>query len=554
MKKFITALFVVCFATHVYGASTATLDKTESSLSDIVTLSITTDENTSFEPDLSVLRDNFNVVSTAVAQQSYIINGKAQSSRTWKIGLLPLKTGKITIPALNLGNQKTEPILLTVTDTPSNIAVPVSSSDTVQTAKPRYVLEAFLDNKEKDIYLQQQFNYIVTLTDDGSIEQGEPSFEPTDDFIITPLGMQTSQDPNGNRKTSFSYAFFAQKSGKIKIPKVNFSGLSYQHSNPAHIFGGGFFQIQMPSFFGMETPVHLAFDGPVVHILAAPKENNGSWWLPADNVTLEEKWIDAPKNLSIGTPFVRQITLEAEGLTAEQLPDINLDDVEGMKVYQEKPTAETKTSQMLVIGKQTVLVTYIPDSAGTLTLPEIKIKWFDLKDGQFKYAMIDKKTLYIKGNKEPYVAPKKTNSSGQKFHETKKMHPFIIALLAFIAGLFVAYFLFKPKNKKQANQNNNTPKIKITAHTDLKKLRDNVILSTAQSFPDREIKNLKDVSNMFLDVDLNTAIEELNSAMYDQNNKHTFDQKRFIKIFKQAIKNAKKQKVESFDPLPKLYK
>jgi hypothetical protein len=53
-----------------------------------------------------------------------------------------------------------------------------------------------------------------------------------------------------------------------------------------------------------------------------PAASPAHWWLPARKVAMKDAWSVEPAGLSAGDEVVRTITVEAEGVRPEQIPDI----------------------------------------------------------------------------------------------------------------------------------------------------------------------------------------------------------------------------------------
>ena len=562
MKKYLFALFLGLYAIDCMAAVDAQISASQAGIDDVLILTITSSDTSSAQPDLTPLRDMFEVVSSSVSHQTSIINGRMSSQNIWKIGLKALQTGKLVIPPLTVGTQKTAPIDVVITNTPSAIAAPVQNSQAVaQTDSPLYALSAELKTDAAP-FIGEQMRYFVTLTDDGTIEDGAPSFEPTTDFIIKSLGNPQVQTlGNGKRQITFAFAIFSLKSGKVKIPTVYFKGYAYQKPDVDNVFGGGFFNIRMPSVFGLQTPVNLAFEGPEIDIRPAVADYHGPWWLPATNVTLTANFIDMPQTLTEGMPLVREITLEAQGLTDTQLPELRFDNVKGFKVYAEKPTGETTIHNNTLVGIQKTRVTYIPNASGPLVLDAVTVPWFDLTTGQVKEAVLERQVLDIQPNPNLTEALPKQNAKQapslenvKTLSETSLQNPYITAAIAFIIGLVAAMVFLRPrKAKNPAPKKENVDYLKNIEHQkDIKKLRDDIILWARQHYTTQNISNLQDVADLLNNDDFTRQVQQLNTALYDQNSPHNFDRKNFIRVFKRALKSAPKKKTS--DPLPPLYK
>ena len=562
MKKYLLVMILILISKVVAASVSANLSADEVGIDDVFELTIKTDADSANTPDLTPLKDDFYIVSHLVSHQNYIINGKAQAETTWKIGLKPLNKGLLIIPSLNVGSQKTAPLQIMVTNAPSAITNTSKTPDEkAQSAIPDYALEAHLD-KNTIFFIGQEMDYIVTLTDDGTIEQGEPSFEPTTDFIIKPLeDTKIVQNKEGRRQISFKFALFALKSGKLTLPTVYFKGYAYSKPDTDNFFGTGFFSIRMPSVFGIEKPVNLSFKGREIEIKPVPETYPAKWWLPAQNVRIKSNFVDLPSKLVQGMPIVRQITIEADGLTDTQLPELEFEDISGLKIYPEKPLGETLIKAGQLTGIQKNLITYIPEDSGVVTLPEIKVTWFDLTTNKIQQAVLPKEILSIKQNpnmpsmqteaKNDVFLPQKTSES-KNF--TLPTNPYVMAGIAFILGILAAMLILRPKNTnpKPVKEQQIDYFKAIEKQKDIKKLRDSVILWAQQHFPHSHITNLKDVAMLLNNEAFDEQVKKLNTALYNENNKADFDIKRFVKVFKNAVKTNPKAKKS--EPLPPLYK
>ena len=77
-------------------------------------------DNFDTQPDLDVLDKDFTVYNTSTSSNTIIINGQQRSQFEMIVTLMPNKTGKLTIPAIKVGNQSTKPISIEVDKELSN--------------------------------------------------------------------------------------------------------------------------------------------------------------------------------------------------------------------------------------------------------------------------------------------------------------------------------------------------------------------------------------------------------------------------------------------------
>ena len=80
--------------------------------------------------------------------------------------------------------------------------------------------------------------------------------------------------------------------------------------------------------------------------------------------------------------------IAAKGLTAVQLPDLKFEDIAGLKQYPDKPLIEDKPDSTGITGYKQIKVALIPARAGTYTLPEIKLQWWNTKTSKQEVAII----------------------------------------------------------------------------------------------------------------------------------------------------------------------
>ena len=562
MKKFFFAFITfILYAQISFAAVTASVSSQNVQTGQPFTFEITSDSATQERPDLSVLKDLFDVVSTSVSQKSYIINGKASSQTIWRFSLVTQKTGRQLIPSISLGAEKTDPVFIDASDQPE---VKILDNNTeqkpTQTPSPRYNLSAELKKTAYPPFIQQQLTYIVTLEDDGNLQGDAPYFENSDDFIIRPLAEPSvSTSPNGKRLVSFPFALFAQKSGRLKLPDVQFDGVSYQTPDSVNFFDTGFFQIQMPSIFGIQTPVHLKAEGKTIEIKPALSDYEGKWWLPAEKITLSSGFQDMPQSITQGTPIVREITLKAEGLTDTQLPELSFAANDDFRIYPEKPSVVSASTKQKIISEQKTLVTYIPQKAGDLELPEISVIWYNTQTQKIEKAIIPSTVIHISEvKKSAPVSPKNDFSQKSSEHFSNKFlseNPFYFYIgiaAAFICGILLSFLLFKLTNRAPTtHQKANKVLKRAQPQNDLKLLRDDIISKTQKAYPKHLITNLEDVAEILGDELLKKEKALFLKALYS-GDQSSFNAETFLKTYHKAVKN-KQKKTKEKEPIPPLY-
>jgi len=98
----------------------------------------------------------------------------------------------------------------------------------------------------------------------------------------------------------------------------------------------------------------------------------------------------------VGEPFTRTIEIQAEGLTAAQLPPLlEQAHIQGFKMYPDKPELEQKVEQEGLVGVRREKVAMVPMQAGRITLPEIRVRWWNVRTGQVQSSIIAAREIEV---------------------------------------------------------------------------------------------------------------------------------------------------------------
>ena len=155
---------VVVFVCLLYAASavatvTARVDRPTVDINESFTLEIVVDSNTDLEPDLTVLEENYFVGQVSKLSNTSIINGDIRRSLTWTVMLMPKATGEQFIPAIELGNERSNPVRILVNE---------------QTNAPPGEADVFVTSEVdlEETYVQSQILYRIR------IYRGVPTRQP----------------------------------------------------------------------------------------------------------------------------------------------------------------------------------------------------------------------------------------------------------------------------------------------------------------------------------------------------------------------------------------
>ena len=385
-----TFLFFSIVATTVVHAAniTVTTSRNPVALDDSFHLVYEADSSVDDDPDFSPIYKNFDVLNSSQSTNMRSVNGSWSMKKTWDLAVMAKTVGKFTIPAIAFGNDTSPAIQVTVSNSTSPNSV---SPDGQSTIPAKIFLESSIDKKTG--WVQSQLIYTVRLLRTVSIAGAsitDPVTSDADAIIqkISEDNYQTTR--NGIRYEVFErrYAIFPQKSGQLKINPATFEG-RVNAEQPRTIFD----QFRMSGQLK-----RLRSKAISATIKAAPATINLQDWLPATEVQLVEEWSDDIQNIKTGDPVTRTITLAAVGLTAVQLPDLKFEEIDGLKQYPDKPITEDRASTSGITGLKQIKVALIPTVAGSYTLPEIKLQWWNTETNKKETAIIPEKVLVAAGS------------------------------------------------------------------------------------------------------------------------------------------------------------
>lgn len=573
--------FLLLFALPAAADSlTASVDNTEVAEGETVLLKIAYDGNNgnTLHPDLSVLQNNYTVYSTSTSLQSNYINGQSMQKREWNVQLLPHGKGKQTIPSINVGQYKTQPIDINVVSAGTQPKLKKPQNRGGQAAKEaEFKIDLTVDNQKP--YVQQQINAVLTVSDNRGITlQDMPEFSQTNDWVIKTLRQPTSDTKNGQREIKFYYALFPQKSGIVELPVAQINGFYtvYDEDDPVQQNVSGFFRLldmDVKSMFGVQKKVVLKTDKATVNVKPVAAENGDNWWLPSSAVSLYSKWENQEPQFKVGETVARQFVLTAAGVAETQLPDIEFSETPNIKQYPESPQTETIVNNDIVYSRSTVRVVYIPQDSGMQTLPEVKVAWFDVAQNKMQYAVIPETKIKVIGGKEQIqtaaeniAAQVKTSEVEAEKHEKTETLPagnnknielnhILLMFVAFCAGLLICFLLMRKNNRNDDEKRGISAYIAAISedfkNVDYHRVRDDILAFAGKIFTNHQINNLNDVADCIDNPDFTREMENLNCILYAGKTTE-LNEKFIIDVLKKAAKKKKTSKMNK--PLPDLYK
>jgi len=514
-----------CLLTFIGQASAAitqSVDRNEIHAGESFVFTIQIDNDSGAEPDLSLIPKEFTIISNSQYQQMSYVNGRSSTIKGWKIKLSTLKTGTITIPPINVGNEKTQAVTLNIKDT----------SDRVDLQGQNKAIFLETDISSDKGYVQQQIIFTVKLYRAINTHYARLTEPTAGDSIIEKLGDDVQYDKTIDNTryvvTERRYAIFPQQSGELEIDSVNFTA----DINDPNSRGNNRF---------LNTTRPISVNSKPIKIEVEPQPTTASSpWMPALEVVLADRWTPVTEELTVGEPVTWTILLYAQGLSESQLPEIKLPKVSGLQFYPDTPQKERQINDRGILGQRIEKLAVIPSKEGKITIPAIEVKWWDTESNTEKTASIAARTFNVVAGEATVITqsepeqigpvveqPKIQEDSVSNYWKTAAIGFLILWLITLIgyikAGSRSATRLDKRPAKKQGKQPTLTESQLLKNLTHAIKANqlesiESCLLKWASSLGSTQILSLGQLVSRLTEQSIKDKINQLQSSRYSSNN------------------------------------
>ncbi|WP_295402909.1 BatD family protein [uncultured Thiocystis sp.] len=408
--KLLSGLSILLLATSLAWAATlqVQLDRHRLTAQDTLTLRLIADGTTSGEPDFAPLTQDFDILSRGQSKTTSIVNGAMSHTRQWTLELAPKRIGTLSIPSLSFGNALSQSLTVEVTE--------ANSGDPETGSRPIF-LEADADTKTP--YVQQTFEYRVRAYFQDEPLRATLSDPVAEGATIERIGEDRGGEEfvDGQRYLAIErrYRVIPNRSGPLAIqgprleaviPETRAGRQRDPFADLDQAFGGSLFQ-GFPTMPGLGNPGRRLVDraGDLAIQVRAQPDGSETPWLPATSVQIADEWTPSQPTLRVGEPLTRTLTVTAQGVTAAQLPTLDLGALDGVQVYPDQPQGEDLSGASVPTAIKSFKVALVPTRAGALTLPEIRLPWWDTVADEPRVAVVPARTLEVAAAPSGGAAP-----------------------------------------------------------------------------------------------------------------------------------------------------
>lgn len=515
VKGVLLVLMLLALPLQAITQLSADVDKNPLLQGEAVTLEVRADARLAADAiNFRALERDFTVMVPSVSTSTLVINGQASQSTSWKVVLLPKKTGQFTIPAFTLQGHSTAPITLQVLE---------ASAQVQSNSSQELFLQASIEHS--NLYVQQLSYYQVTIYFNGDLQRGSLSEPVLEGASLVQVGQDSdgSELVNGIRYRTITrrYAIIPQRSGSFTIAPPTFSGEMVDRDSARYNY-----------FARTKTVVQQA--KPIdITVQAIPEDFPGNW-LVAGLVTLNEEWSPDQAELKQGEPVTRTITLSAVDVAENQLPDLQQGFPEGLRLYQEQPQTKSAQRNGRMVAQKIFTTAVIANKAGELELPEVVVPWWNSQTNQLDYARLPARTLTVA------VAENKlsqTTAGAMQSEQTNTAataqtlavisedaawqwnHLTSLISVLWLLSLCVGYLLWQLKTPGEIASNNNRVKfdhnkLKAACKQNNAPAAKAELLRFAHQQLDVRSQSLSQLGAIFNDKELARQLHQLNAALY----------------------------------------
>jgi hypothetical protein len=399
VRSILVAIVALALSLPALAGVNAWLDRNQVEPGDTVQLTLQRDGQGGGDPDISPLRRDFDIIGTSSGSSVRIINGNVSSQRQVSVTLSPKHAGSIPVPALDWAGERTPALALTV----GGAGGSARGGAATGAARPRVYLETSVEPKQP--YVQAATTVTVRLYAAEPLYQANLDLPQGSDALVQKLGddSQTSETVGGReyRVITRKYLIFPQHSGQLRLDgpvlEAQVADRTQQGLFGADPMFGNFFGNS--PFGGMVASRPLRLHGNDIELDVRPRPAAAGTgdWLPARTLRLSEDWNPAGNDIQVGSPITRRIVVQAEGLTAAQLPDLgaHITAPDGFKVYPDQARLNTTVKADEVVGTREQNIAFIADRAGTVTVPAVRVAWWDTVANAAREATLPARSFHV---------------------------------------------------------------------------------------------------------------------------------------------------------------
>lgn len=249
--------------------------------------------------------------------------------------------------------------------------------------------------------------------------------------------------------------------------------------------------------------------------------------------------------VTVGVPITQTITITAEGLTPEQITPLDFTESTKYRTYPDQPQLSQSLSNSGIVSQRVESRAIVPSQSGTIILPAINLKWWDIETQKEQTAELPSLTLDVlpafeTSENSPQISKFNTNNlvpnltiTGENQNPSKQTHSRPLVITSLILNSILIIIVLIMFQQRRALNSANKPsfpsssestdkllkvefkRIKESARTrDLKSMREEILTWGKILFSDDSCDTLKKLALKLDDLDILNQFKELDRELF----------------------------------------
>ena len=155
------------------------------------------------------------------------------------------------------------------------------------------------------------------------------------------------------------------------------------------------------AFDGARTEIELVSKPISIDVISREViADQGNFWIPAKSLRISDQWEPEPDKIRFGETAKRILTVEAEGLTADRLPNLPNFRAPGIITFAGPIERQTIITDQGPVGRARYQWHVRPVAMTAATAPSIRLKWFDISARVMREAVAPERQVAFSQNKK----------------------------------------------------------------------------------------------------------------------------------------------------------
>ncbi len=507
------------------------------------------------DPNLGEFYDaGFILTSNKKAIKTQLINGQRVNLVQWQYAFKTKREGKITLPTISINTDQGNIVSKALT---IEISKKLKSSNN---SGDKVLVKAQLADQQ--LYVNQTTILTIELTRFVNIFNLQLIFPENLDFVVTNLGQSAAQETYiGNERAVISkyyYAISPLKSGALQLALPTVKAAINAGDNSSY-YGLSF---RLNNFSNYKD---IKITSEPLQLKAKTISNKEHANLPLDKLTITTN-LDGleGKQLIAGKSYNFSIDLAAKDIFAKHLPELIFPENAAYKIYAEAPelTDNFNEANLALEASKNFKFTLIPASSGVINIPQLTVKWWDIKQHKAKIARSKNLNLTVDPavNQEKFISKdfqKTVAAPVQNTASDPQQSKWLYLLIAtnLLSIIIIIYLWLKPRKHMSKSKNTTAKKTFLKTNFNFPKIADaneleKFCLQYFSKFYQEKFTNLQQIFAKLENdyqgaVKLKTLNKNINSALYHKKKLNLEKTLAELKLIIKELGKNKSAKVET---------